>query len=78
MAQVLPARRLCWILLHTLSPRLPCERIHGKPYLTANSDRLSHFGHRMSLFLQTLALAAYSSLRQEHRYERIGLRMYWR
>ena len=23
-------------------------------YLTANSDRLSHFGHRMSLFLQTL------------------------
>jgi hypothetical protein len=25
-------------------------------YLTAKSDRLSHLGHRMSLFLQTLVL----------------------
>jgi hypothetical protein len=25
-----------------------------RQYLAADSDRLSHFGHRMSLFLQTL------------------------
>jgi hypothetical protein len=30
-------------------------------YLTANSDRLSHFGHRMSLFLQTLVFRGISS-----------------
>jgi hypothetical protein len=31
-------------------------------YLTANSDRLSHFGRRMSLFLQTLAFRGICSV----------------
>jgi len=31
-------------------------------YLTANSDRLSRFGHRMSLFLQTLVLRGICSV----------------
>jgi hypothetical protein len=31
-------------------------------YLTANSDRLSHFGHRMSLFLQTLVFRGICSV----------------
>jgi hypothetical protein len=35
--------------------------------LTANSDRLSHFGHRMSLFLQTLILRDILSSEQGHR-----------
>jgi hypothetical protein len=30
--------------------------------LTANSDRLSHFGHRMSLFLRTLVLRGICSV----------------
>src|SRR5205085_11798898 len=36
-----------------------CSNLSTDPwqqYLTANSDRLSHFGRRMSLFLQTLVL----------------------
>jgi uncharacterized damage-inducible protein DinB len=33
-------------------------------YLTANSDRLSHFGHRISLFLRTLVLRAILSREQ--------------
>jgi hypothetical protein len=37
--------------------------------LTVNSDRLSHFGHRTSLFLQTLDLRGISSSEQEHRLE---------
>src|SRR5262250_1482153 len=31
-------------------------------YLAANSDRLSHFGRRMSLFLQTLVLRGVCSI----------------
>ena len=31
-------------------------------YLTANSDRLSHFGRRMSLFLRTLVLRGICSV----------------
>ena len=38
-------------------------------YLTANSDRLSHFGHRMSLFLQTPVLHGILFSEQEHRQE---------
>src|SRR5215469_18953736 len=38
-------------------------------YLTANSDRLSHFGHRMSLFLQTLVLHGILSSQQERAVE---------
>jgi uncharacterized damage-inducible protein DinB len=38
-------------------------------YWTANSDRLSHFGHRMSLFLQTLVLRGILSRKQAHRQE---------
>ena len=44
-------------------------------YLTANSDRLSHFGRRMSLFLQALILGGLMFREQEHRQERIGLGM---
>ena len=33
------------------------------------TDRLSHFGHRTSLFLQTLDLRGISSSEQEHRLE---------
>jgi len=44
-------------------------------YLTANSDRLSHFGHRMSLFLQTLILRGISFREQEHHQERVGVGM---
>jgi uncharacterized damage-inducible protein DinB len=36
-------------------------------HLTVNSDRLSHFGHRTSLFLQTRLLRSISSSEQEHR-----------
>jgi hypothetical protein len=39
----------------------------------ANSDRLSHFGRRMSLFLQTLILRGILFREQEHRQERIGV-----
>jgi len=38
-------------------------------YLTANSDRLSRFGRRMSLFLQMLVLRGICSGEQEHRRE---------
>jgi hypothetical protein len=31
-------------------------------YLTVNSDRLSHFGRRMSLFLQTLVFRGICSV----------------
>jgi hypothetical protein len=31
-------------------------------YLAAHSDRLSHFGHRMSLFLQTLVFRGICSV----------------
>jgi hypothetical protein len=41
-------------------------------YLTGNSDRLSHFGRRMSLFLQTLVLRGILFREQEHRKERLG------
>ena len=37
-----------------------------------NSDRLSHLGHRMSLFLQTLVLRGILFREQEHRQERLG------
>jgi len=33
--------------------------------LTAKSDRLAHFGHRMSLFLRTLVLRGILSSEQE-------------
>jgi hypothetical protein len=33
-----------------------------KQYLAANSDRLSHFGRRMSLFLQTLVFRGICSV----------------
>jgi hypothetical protein len=42
-------------------------------YLTANSDRLSHFGRRMSLFLQTLVLRGILFREQEHRQEHMNL-----
>src|SRR5260221_14720917 len=38
-------------------------------YFTANSDRLSHFGHRMSLFLQTLVPRGILSGQQERALE---------
>jgi hypothetical protein len=38
--------------------------------LTANSDRLSHFAHRISLLLQTLILQTILFREQEHRQER--------
>ena len=41
----------------------------------ANSDRLSYFGRRMSLFLQTLVLRSILFREQEHRQERIGVEM---
>jgi hypothetical protein len=43
--------------------------------LTASSDRLSHFGHRISLFLQTLVLRGILFSEQEHRQEGIGVEM---
>src|SRR5579864_5401442 len=43
-------------------------------YLTANSDRLSHFGHRMSLFLRTLVLRGIWSGEQEHRLEEFHMK----
>jgi hypothetical protein len=43
--------------------------------LTANSDRLSHFGHRMSLFLQTPNLRDILSSEQGHRQEGVGVGM---
>ncbi|HEV2730818.1 MAG TPA: creatininase family protein, partial [Terriglobales bacterium] len=43
--------------------------------MTANSDRLSHFGRRISLFLQTLVLRGILFREQEHRQERIGVAM---
>jgi hypothetical protein len=42
-------------------------------YLTANSDRLSYFGRRLSLFLQTLVLRSILSSEQEHRQEHVNL-----
>jgi hypothetical protein len=42
-------------------------------YLTANSDRLSHFGRRMSLFLRTLVLRGILFREQEHRQEHMNL-----
>jgi hypothetical protein len=41
--------------------------------LTANSDRLSHFGRRMSLFQLTLILGGILSTEQEHRQEHVNL-----
>jgi BlaI family transcriptional regulator, penicillinase repressor len=38
-----------------------------EPAINQNSDRLSHFGHRMSLFLQTLVLRDILSSEQDHR-----------
>ncbi|HXQ32812.1 MAG TPA: hypothetical protein VN843_02200, partial [Anaerolineales bacterium] len=43
--------------------------------MTANSDHLSHFGRRISLFLQTLVLRSILSSEQEHRQERISVGM---
>ena len=42
--------------------------------MTANSDRLSHFGHRMSLFLQRLVLLGILSGEQEHRLEEFHMK----
>jgi hypothetical protein len=53
----------------------PAKDFLLQQYLTANSDRLSHFGRRMSLFLQTLVLRGILFREQEHRQERIGVRM---
>jgi hypothetical protein len=51
----------------------PCERIDpSQQYSTANSDRLSHFGRRISLFLRTLVLRGISSSEQEHRQEHMN------
>jgi len=47
----------------------------AKFYLMANSDRLSHFGHRMSHFLQTLALRGILFSEQEHRREHMKCRV---
>jgi hypothetical protein len=45
-----------------------------RQYLTANSDRLSPFRRRMSLFLQTLILRGILLFReQEHRQEHMNL-----
>src|SRR5437016_9315848 len=44
-------------------------------YLTANSDRLSHFGNRMSLFLQTLVVRGILSGEQAHRLEEFHMKM---
>ena len=41
--------------------------------MTANSDRLSHFSRRMSLFLQTLILRGILFREQEHRQEHKNL-----
>ena len=47
----------------------PPARIIAEPSL-ANSDRLSHFGRRMSLFLRTLILLGILFDEQKHRQER--------
>src|SRR5262249_10594930 len=54
-----------------------CSNLSTDPwqqYLTANSDRLSHFGRRMSLFLQTLVLCDILSSEQEHRLEEFHMK----
>jgi len=51
----------------------PFERTRGNGILTANSDRLSHFGRRMSLFLQILVLRGILFSEQEHRQEHMNL-----
>ena len=43
--------------------------------MTATSDLLSHFGRRISLFLQTLVLRGILSSEQEHRQEHISVGM---
>jgi hypothetical protein len=49
-----------------LIPVLLFERINPwQQYLMASSDRLSHFGHRMSLFLRTLVLRGILSSERE-------------
>jgi hypothetical protein len=64
---------LCWIpLQHFEFLFCPVNR-SWQQYLTANSDRLSHFGRRMSLFLQTLVLRGIWSSEQEHRQEHVNL-----
>ena len=60
---------------HTLNSGFALLTDPWQQYLTANSDRLSHFGRRMSLFLQTLVLRGILFREQEHRQERIGLGM---
>src|SRR5882724_6377350 len=60
---------------HTLNSGFGLRTDPWQQYLTANSDRLSHFGHRMSLFLQTLVLRGILFREQEHRQERIGVAM---
>ena len=50
-----------------------CERIRGNGILTANSNRLSHFGRRMSLFLQTQILRRILFCVQEHHQQHINL-----
>jgi Ketopantoate reductase PanE/ApbA C terminal len=44
----------------------------SQQYSTANSDRLSHFGRRISLFMQTLVLGSILSSEQEHRQENMN------
>jgi hypothetical protein len=51
--------------------RRPSGTDHSESSM-ANSDRLSHFGHRISLFLQTLVLRGILFREHEHRQERIG------
>ena len=47
--------------------------INEDRHLTANSDRLSHFGRRMSLFQLTLILGGLLFREQEHREEHMNL-----
>ncbi len=46
----------------------------GNGILTADSDRLSRLGRRMSLFLQTRILRRVLFRAQEHRQEQMNLR----
>jgi hypothetical protein len=57
---------------HTLNSGFALRTDPWQQYLTANSDRLSHFGRRMSLFLQTLVLRGILFREQEHSQERLG------
>ena len=47
---------------HTLNSGFALRTDPWQQYLTANSDRLSHFGRRLSLFLQTLVFRGICSV----------------